>query len=80
MYDEAFIKTQKARVLRIWGKEQQNVLSPVSMSCERGCRGREWCGERWLEAGSWELAKASLTVDIQEVLCHDHWPLVNGFA
>lgn len=39
----------KARVLRIWGKEQQNVLSPVSMSRERGCRGREWCGERWLE-------------------------------
>lgn len=22
----------------------------------------------------------SLTINIQEVLCHDHWPLVNGFA
>ena len=45
-----------------------------------GDTGCDWGGERWLEAGSWELAKASLTVDIQEVLCHDHWPLVNGFA
>lgn len=36
----------KAGVLRIWGKEQQNILSPVSMSGERDCRGHEWYGER----------------------------------
>lgn len=37
--------------------------------------------------GGWKLGPEScpeplwsLTIDVQEVLCHDHWPLVNGLT